>query len=266
MTPTGSAVQIQTLAQISQRGSWQVDLAHAREYAMLIWITKGQGLALLDGRRRGVGLHNAFYIPAGHLFSLALGRPGFALVVRWPKDSGAMLPEYPLHLRTRDAPVQNELTILLDALGREQDESRPFFHDATRAHGDLIAIWLQRQTAVHLPELPRDTPSRTLSRTYCQRLAAGGFARARMADHAEAMNVTPTHLSRVTKSETGRSAAALLSETTLHAAKTALMTSNTPIGEIASQLGFASAAYFTRFMHRHTGQSPSNLRGSSPRG
>lgn len=243
-------------------GSWQVDLAHCRPYPQLIWITKGQGLALLDGRRRGVGVNNVLYVARGTLFSLALGRPGFAQVLTWHGEAGSDTAQPPLHLRLRDAVAQNELAVLFDAVMREQNEDRLLSTQACAAYGDLIQIWLARHRDGPAQAEPPDSAARRLARAYCQRLADLPSGPQRVGEHADALGFTATHLNRVCKEQTGRSAAALLAETTLHAARSALAESDRPVQDIARMLGFASPAYFTRFIRRHTGHSPSDLRNS----
>ena len=83
---------------------------------------------------------------------------------------------------------------------------------------------------------------------------------ASMAEHAAALGVTPTHLTRVCRTETGRTAAALLTERLVHAAHSLLAGTDAPAQDIARHLGFGSAAYFTRFMQQHTGAAPTALR------
>lgn len=65
---SSDSIQILTLAQLAHGQDWRLTLCHDREAHMLIWVTRGQGLLQLDGQRRGLGTHNAVYIPAGSLF------------------------------------------------------------------------------------------------------------------------------------------------------------------------------------------------------
>jgi AraC family transcriptional activator of pobA len=81
-----------------------------------------------------------------------------------------------------------------------------------------------------------------------------------MADLAQDLGVTPTHLSRVCKDIAGQTAADLLTERLLHAARDRVERTDLPFQVIAAELGFGSAAYFTRFLHAHTRMSPTNLR------
>jgi AraC family transcriptional activator of pobA len=257
-------LELVTLGQITRGQDWRLSLAHAEPHALLVWITRGQGLALLDGTRRGLGVHNALYLPAGSLFSIDLGRQGFGQALALPPDSAERFPEHPYHLRSRENVEQNELNGLLDAFAREQAGARAHAADAMRSYADLIALWLRRALSAQGGGAA-DTPSDRLMRAYCTRLALPRPAATTMADHAAALGVTPTHLSRVCKARTGRTAAQLAAEAALHGARSLLQDSAHPVQDIARHLGFASPAYFTRFINRHTGQAPTALRRGATR-
>jgi AraC family transcriptional regulator, transcriptional activator of pobA len=258
-----SDLSLVTVAQLMQAGSWQLSLAHDRGQHLLIWMTRGQGVALLDGSRRGMGVHNALFIPARSLMALEPGRQGYGTALLIPGDSALVLPRTPQHLRIRDVSAQSELTQLMEALGREQTARRPLCQSAMMAHAELVAIWLHRNLARQMdqdPPAPRDSAARRLSRAWCARLVSDYASPASMADHAAALGVTPTHLTRVCRAETGRTAARLLSERQLHAAHQLLIATRVPVLDIARHLGFGSAAYFTRFIRQHTGETPTRLR------
>lgn len=256
-----SEIALCTLAQLTQAGAWQLELAHARGHHLLIWVTRGQGLALLDGTRRGLGVHNALFIPAHHLMAIRLGQRGFATALVIPGDAALSLPQMPRHLRIREVAAQSELTVLMEALGREQNDRRPLCQGAMLAYAELVAIWLHRQLARQTRQTAApDTAARRLSQAWCARLARGFTNCTSMAEHAAALGVTPTHLSRVSRAQTGQTAARLLSERQLHAARRLLIETNVPLQDIARHLRFGSAAYFTRFIRQHTGSTPSVLR------
>ena len=260
MAPSFLDITAQTLAQFSDGQDWQLQLAQNRPENLLIWTTRGQGRVLLDGARRGLGAHNALWIPAGQLFALELGYQGSGLVVQLPVGSPLRLPEIPRHLRIRDATEQAELTGLIEAAQREQTQARPLQQDALEAHGALISVWLRRQIMreEHLPATPN--AAARLSAAFCAQVAAGFASGARVADYAQNLGVTATHLSRAVKSVTGKTAADLLGERVLFEARHLLATTSEPAQDIARHLGFGSAAYFTRFIQQHTGAPPSKLR------
>lgn len=258
--PEPTDIRLATLGQLTQGGSWQLELVHDRSEDLLVWITRGQGVALLDGARTGVGTHNAIFVPARHLMALDMGRQGFGQALIVPKGSRLTFPETVQHLRIRDAGAQAELTTLLESLGREQAARRPLCQDAVTAYADLAGIWLRRQIAQMQSPSEPETPERRLSRAYFARLTSDFASGASVADHAAALGVTQAHLIDVCRAETGRTAAALLIDRLLHAARVLLVTTQMPVEDIAQRLGFDSAALFARFIQHHTNQTPNALR------
>lgn len=237
---------------------WDYRLLHDRRDHTLIWLTRGQGRAIVDGLRSGLGAHNALFIPAGRLFSLDIGAQALGLALHCPADAG--FPTDPLHLRIRDGFAQGELTAHLDAMQREQTQTRDRMNDALDAHARLIAVWLHRQNQATAPDTTRDTAARRLIRLFCGALGAGFRSDRSVADYASALGVTATHLTRSARSTCGMTAAAMIAERKLHEARRQLADPAPPVNRIATGLGFHSAPYFTRFIRSHTGLSPTELR------
>lgn len=226
----------------------------------MIWLTRGQGLAIIEGQRRGVGVHNALALPAGTLHALDLGKQAYGMLTLIPPGGPILMPDEPQHLRIRDAQSHAELSSLLDALQREQTEDRDFADEAMTAQAHLLTVWLRR--AMIAQELPDEKPSAAdqLVRAFSA-LVARDFRNGRpMADYAQSLGVTPTHLTRCCRHCCGLTAADILTQRTVHAAREALEFGTQPIQNIASQLGFNSAAYFSRFILQNTGHTPSDLR------
>ncbi|MGJ8597518.1 helix-turn-helix domain-containing protein [Sulfitobacter sp.] len=255
-----TALKIQTLAQLAGGGDWRLGLAHDRPYHSLFWFTRGQGRILLDGRRRGLGPHNAVFIPANALFSIELGRQSLGQVVTVPAGTPLRLPDMPWHMRVLDVQVQSELSSFIEAAQREQSVQRPLFQDAMEAHVALISVWLRRQITMeeHVPA--KRSAGERLAKQFVRLVSRHYTMGATLSFYATELGVTPTHLTRVVKLATGKTAAELLSERVVHAARSLLEETSHPARNIAQHLGFGSAAYFTRFMQQHTGQSPSQLR------
>lgn len=253
-------ISIQTLSQLTGGQDWRLTLAHDRPEHMLIWTTRGQGRLLLNGTRRGVGPHNAIFVPAGALFSIDLGRQAVAQVMLVPDGHGLTLPRLPRQLRIRDVNVMTELTSLLEAATREQQTDRPLSAQSLDAYGALISVWLQRQCGLEEHAIEKPNAAARLAATYCARIAAHFRAPLTMADHAASLDVTPTHLTRACKAATGRTAADLLTERVLYEARSLLTGTDAPAQDIARFLGFGSAAYFTRFMQHHCDRTPTQMR------
>ncbi|MEO0391078.1 MAG: AraC family transcriptional regulator [Pseudomonadota bacterium] len=255
-------IRISTLAGFTAGQDWRLSLAHDRPEDTLFWITRGQGRLLLNGTRRGYGTHNAIYIPAGTLFSLEMGRQVIGMALSVPVGSGARLPTGPRQLRLRDTGVIAELNGLIEAVDREARAARPLVQDTLDAYLGLISVWLRRQITLpeHLPV--RQSAAAKLSARACARIAAHYASPMTISEHAAALDVTPTHLARACKTATGHTAADLLTQRVLHAARSALVETDAPMNEIARHLGFGSAAYFTRFIQSRTGATPTALRSA----
>ena len=254
--------QVMTVVQWARGADWRAALQHSCPHHALVWITRGQGIAVIEGVRRGLGVHNALAIPAGTMFSLDLGKSGFGLVCEVPSGGAVPMPDTAQHLRIRDVSRQNELTAIFEAMQREQNGQRPFMDEALNAEATLVSVWLRRAMIDH-PEPERATAGERLVRAYAA-LIERDFQNGRsMAVYARALGVTPTHLTRVCKQVSGLTAADMLTERSLHAARDLLNANELPVGQIAASLGFGSAAYFSRFILHHTGQSPSALRGKA---
>lgn len=81
--------------------------------------------------------------------------------------------------------------------------------------------------------------------------------------YAKLLGVTPNHLNRAVKSETGRSAGAWIDNARLALARTLLHDGSIPMTEISDRLGFSEPSYFSRFFRKVTGLTPSEFRSMS---
>jgi len=82
----------------------------------------------------------------------------------------------------------------------------------------------------------------------------------RVADYANALSVSPTHLSRVTRAATGESALRLIEARSMREARRHLAYTNLSIATVAYSLGYADPAYFTRVFTQDAGISPRAFR------
>lgn len=254
--------QLLTIAQWSRGAPWRLNLPHSQPHHALIWVTRGQARATVGGVRRGIGAHNALAVPAGTLFSLDVGPACYGQVCLITPGGPALMPDQPEHLRIREVQNQAELTTLLDAMAREAAQKRPFSDEAAQAVAIMITIWLRR-AMIEQEGPPRPTAAQRLVTAYASLVEQNYRTGQPMANYARDLGVTPTHLTRSCKMCCDLTAADLLVQRTLHAAREMLEDGNDAIRHVAAQLGFGSAAYFSRFIAQHTQVSPSELRKRS---
>ncbi len=250
------SVQVLTLPQLSTAGDWQIELSHHRQRDLLIWLSQGQGDLMIDGQRMTVNANDALFIPAGTLWSLKTMSQTSGRCLQLPTHHRSSILTHPLVHKMEGAWDRRYLSALFEQLQREQNSKREGWQSAMSSLAHVLQIHVNR----NIPAPQTLTAAQRLSRAYCERVVAHYRENITMGEHANALKVTPTHLTRVCKAETGKTAAMLLTERQLYSARALLAFSDLPIQDIASQLGFGSPAYFTRFISQHTGNTPSRLR------
>ncbi len=256
---THDTFEVLTLPQLSPAGAWQTELSHDRAQDLLIWISRGQGRVLVDGTHHSFCAHHVIFVPAGTLWSMQCGPHTFGSCLTLPTGVRSHILNRPVVRRIGELSEHSHISTLFEQIQREQRSQRKGWEAALASLATVLQIQIDR----NLPEGHHNSPvsaARRLSRAYCARVVEFFEQSTTMAEHAEALQVTPTHLTRVCKAETGKTAATLLTERQLFSARSLLTYSDAPIQDIASQLGFGSPAYFTRFISQHTGETPSRLR------
>lgn len=78
--------------------------------------------------------------------------------------------------------------------------------------------------------------------------------------YAGRQSITTRHLSTVIKSVTGKSASEIIALIVVNEAKVLLNSSNKPVSEISSMLGFSDQYSFSHFFKKHLGESPTQYR------
>lgn len=85
----------------------------------------------------------------------------------------------------------------------------------------------------------------------------------RSSDLASAVRLSPCHFSRVFRTSFGESPLEYVTKKRIERAKQQMLSTDSPLGDIALDCGFADQAHFSRMFRRVTGESPSAWRRSS---
>ncbi|EPX79035.1 AraC family transcriptional regulator [Litoreibacter arenae] len=252
--------KVETLATHQRSEAWRTDAAQSLDYPILFWITRGQGRIMVDCRMRGIGPNTAVFIPPHTLFSYEMFASPQGMVVSLPLDESAGFPKWPALLKATTVQMQSEITGLIDSLLRESNEERPGQRRAVMAYAMMLGVWLDRALADQ-PQGELGKSERVL-RKFSHVVSIGHRDGKSLGEFAADLQVTPTHLTRLTQNAVGKPASALLQERVIQAACEALLHTDRPVQDIAEKLGFSSPAYFTRAFQTHTGKSPSAFRKS----
>ncbi len=252
--------RVDTLATYQREESWRTDMARAFDHPVLFWLTRGQGRFMINCRLRGIGPNTAIWLPRDTLFSYTLFAKPEGLVVSLDNDTNdeAGFPREPAMIKAQTVPDQIELTGTIDALNRELSTLRTGQRRAVKAHTLLLSVTLDR-LLTKTPAEDSDQSADVL-RKFSRVISIGHRSGKSIGEFAADLKVTPTHLTRLTREALGKPASTLVQERVIHAACEALLTTDRPVGDIASDLGFRSPTYFTRAFQAQTGQSPSDFR------
>ena len=248
---------------LARGGRWRVEAMRSYSHARLIWFTRGQGRITVAGVTRGYGPNNAVFLPAGTMHGFELNPQVFGTVIDFPAALSAEMPTSPIHLRVRDAVHQGEFSAHLESFQRELSGDKPGRHLALESYARLMMIWLERQVSLGSTDTAPDDAAKRLANKFTDLVERDLSAKKTVSEFAHELGVTPTHLSRVCNAAAGRSAHDLMTDRLLAEANRLLADTDTPIRNIAADLGFSSAAYFSRAFQKKAGKSPSHFRANS---
>ncbi len=258
-TPARPA-RVVPIARLMAGGRWRVEAMRSISEPLLIWFTRGQGRITVGGVTRGYGAHNAVFVPAGVMHGFEVSPQTHGTVVFFGHGGAEVLPQEPQHLRIRDVAPQVELSGLIDNIQRELASGKPGSERAARLHLGLLGVWLERHVLDGQDAKKKPDAARRLATRYTGMLEREFRSGKGVAEYAQALGVTPTHLTRVCKQTCGRSASDILHDRVIFEARLMLTETTMPIAQVSEELGFNSAAYFTRAFQHRTGKTPSAFR------
>lgn len=268
----------ESIAERSRLHGWEIRPHQHASLCQLIVVHSGGAQALLDGQQLQLHGPAVITVPAlcAHGFVFAPAIQGDVFTVS-ELHLAALLQGHPgLHetlLRPQgQALLPAEARAVLAAAAALRDEAL-LGHAAWR-QAALDAALLQLAVAVARTRrqhtLPRGAGPASRALLHVQRLRALVDARYRrqpsQAALAAALNITPTQLNRACQQLLGHPAQAVLHARLLLQAQRELAYTELPIKQIAFELGFSDAAYFTRFFRRHAGLAPAAWRSAQRAG
>lgn len=276
-------VHCESIAERSRLHDWEIRPHRHEALAQILWLERGAAQALLDGRQvplRGPALVRVpaltahgfrfaprvegwvFTLAESHLAAVLERHPGLAAALQGPRAgmlaAGASeVAAAARRLRDEtlvDAPWRGaavDAALLALAVAAARSESPPL--------GASVAA-----AAAAAPAAPVAPSPRALH--HVQRLKA--LVEVQFRQHptqaalAAQLGITPTQLNRACRQVLGRPALHVLHARLLLQAQRELAYTGLAIKQVAFDLGFTDAAYFTRFFRRLAGSSPAAWRAA----
>ncbi|WP_372884062.1 helix-turn-helix domain-containing protein [Shimia sp.] len=258
-------VHCETIEVRSQANNWEFrPHRHARLHQFLL-LESGGGEAILEDRRHRLEAGMLINVPVGvvHGFAFAPETTGWVVTLAAELLVQGLLDGEGLHPYLKMPKLfnyDNEIKGSVRAIFAEHGNRSFARAHILRAHSGVLIGLVARRIAEQAPA-GGQSRGNLLHRfeTLLEKHAADHLG---VAQYAERLGVTPTHLSRVMRRATGRSALAAIEQHMIREARRNLAFTNLSVSEIAYQLGYVDPAYFSRVFKRATGLSPRAFRHS----
>ncbi|WP_028134686.1 helix-turn-helix domain-containing protein [Bradyrhizobium japonicum] len=256
-------VHCETIASRSVLHDWTLAVhRHARLHQVLL-IERGGGEATLDGRVVPLKPMQVVNVPVGHVhgFRFVPDTQGWVLTIAAEILDEALLAAEGLRgALSRSAVVRGtpQIRAIMKQIFAEHAA-----RDFGRAHvlralsSAMIGLVARALTS---ESGGNNAVESGLFRRFEALLEQHHLERWSVADYAEALAVTPTHLNRITRAATGDTASHLILNRLIREARRNLVYTNLPVSTIAYTLGFEDPAYFSRVYAAATGVSPRAFR------
>ncbi|WP_265500265.1 AraC family transcriptional regulator [Paracoccus beibuensis] len=228
----------------------------------LIWVTEGRMLLQFPRRSVLLGPGDVRYIPAGTAFAARAeaGAEGHVLMISPELTTDVDPPMPPTMIAGSIGQAGDAMLVNLRELADEA--ARGSAGKAFCCQLNLLSLRLSRLD----PEQDHRTgkPASALDRPLVDRflsLAAGELGAGRtLADMAQDLGTTLTHLDRACGETRGQRAIDLLNDLRLERAAELLRHTDRPTTRLAVDLGYASQTHFTRAFVAATGRTPDTYR------
>ncbi|WP_246792408.1 helix-turn-helix domain-containing protein [Burkholderia perseverans] len=257
---------------VTERGRWRTAPHAHPAYGQVIFVRNGRGLMNLEGRSIPFEGPCALLLPTecvhGLDYELDVDRWVVTVEVSYLTQVNAKLPELiALWSAPRMIPLAHggqagsALHELLRQLKQEVESNAVGHVCATEALLTMLLLTLVREGRLDRHE--HDGPVRhdvRLVERFRQSIEAHYRRNLPLQQYASMLAVSPVQLRAACASAAGLSPTKLIHARIVTEAKRELIFGDMSVEQIAFWLGFADAAYFTRFFRREVGQAPSQFR------
>lgn len=260
----------ETIASRSRLHHWEIGLHRHDSFFQLLYIRNGSGDAILSADTLAFRPPCVAIVPPGisHGFRFSRDIDGLVVTVvadqlrltsRLANRPGDWLSQPRLVVLDPTAADTRYLAETFQRVFDEFESSCPGRNDLIEAYLTAALMLLGRAALPQAREEAQDLNRRRIEelrnligRHFREQLPAEAYARL--------LNLSPAHLNRVVRTVTGESTHDLIMARVAEEARRALVFTPTSIQRIADSLGFADAAYFSRWFRRRTGHTPRDYR------
>jgi len=254
----------ETIADRSALHGWELaPHRHARLHQVLL-IQAGGGTVNLDGHSHALTAGSLVNVPPGHVhaFRFTQGTQGWVttLAVELMDEMFVRVGDVRSDLEhPRVLQADDDIAVVIRHIWQEFSNQAKARALVLRGLSTTLMGWVARAMGEQASAGSPRRESKLVQRF--QHLVETHFAAQwKVADYANALAVSPTHLNRVTRAATGVSASDLIEARTMREARRHLAYTHLSVATIAYTLGYADPAYFTRVFTKDAKVSPRAFR------
>jgi AraC family transcriptional regulator, transcriptional activator of pobA len=154
-----------------------------------------------------------------------------------------------------------EIEALFFKIDHEVKHRKASLKQSIQLYINLILIAANRSyLRQNLSQKLDKTKENTLITRYKKLVAQHFVTKRHVADYAQLLTITPNHLNKIIKEQTGRTASDFISDMLLMEAKALLKYTELSISEIAYRLDFTDPSHFNKFFKKETTHTPLSYR------
>ncbi|HHZ10734.1 MAG TPA: helix-turn-helix domain-containing protein [Rhizobiales bacterium] len=260
----------ESIPERSRLHDWEIRPHRHEAFFQILYISHGQGEALMDGAYRPFSRETAMFVPPGAVHGFRFSRDIGGQVLTVLRDRLDSVAAVDRHAAAFFAAPR--ILPLVGQAGRDAGEDLVRLGAEIQGRGAGRAAMLEALVVASLVgmvraadgrdaegDLPRDRDQERIERLGA--LIGAHFREHRdAAFYAGAIGVSTAHLNRILRAATGCSLQQLLNRRLVEEARRDLVFTFLPAQSIALALGFSDPAYFSRFFRRETGMTPGEYR------
>lgn len=236
------------------------------DHYRIVWIQEGKGHYTINDKPVQPGWDHLYCFCPGQPITLAADAPCTGLVIDCTEacltdhqDKNDMLSAYQLYknfkrqgcvqLLPATSAAMNKVLRL--ALAQDTKQGNPGIMLAAR-YLKVFLLYLAEQQ-LKAPAVNNQWTDASLSFKYLELVEAHYTVRKSVSAYAKDLYVTPNHLNKIVKDETGLTARQHIQQKIVTAAKRELTQNGISMKQVAAQLGFDDMAHFSKFFKKASG-------------
>lgn len=246
---------------------------HRHDFFYILIIHQGTGQHEIDFTHYDINDHTVFIMRPGQVHCLNLKAKSTGYLIQFKTD----------FLYSHNSASQNHLTkliqyntyqlepegfgkienIVLDAI-KEYTEKAKGYQEVLKANLSIFLIELLRQRQEKVIPPVANTPyAQEKLEQFLELVETNITSHKQVSQYTDWLHLSSYQLSAITKSLLNKTPSEIINDYIILEAKRQLLATSNQVSQIAYNLGYDDASYFTRFFKKHTTSSPEAFRQNS---